>query len=382
MKKIVFITQALGGVETSLLLIFKFLARTKYEPHLICPPQTTLTAKAASYGVLVHPVKMVRTPHPVRDVASLFSIIKILKEHSFDIIHAQSAKAGFLARLACKVVRPDQVLYSPRAFSYLSQRGLLYKLFLFLERRAVTWTDMLIATSESEKVRAISEVHYDERNVVVVRNSVDPDDFNTIRMNNHQPREKLVLTIGRLGYQKNPMMFLDLVELMCAQRNDVKFVMQGGGFLGHLEEKVTQRILNSDVLRNYCELLPWSDHASTKVLYERCSVFVLSSRFEGMPNTLLEAMMYGKPVVATDVDGSRDVVVHGVTGFLVDVGATETMARYVMQLLDDDDLRAGMGKAARLWVQNHFLADANVRRLEEIYDRYLVREPPSGMEGW
>lgn len=374
MKKILFVTQALGGVEASLLLIFKFLSRTKYELHLICPPHTTLAAKAASYGVAVHPVRMTRNPHPLRDIASLFSIIKILKKNGFHVVHAQSAKGGFLARLACQVIRAERVLYSPRAFSYLSQRGLLYKLFLFLERLATKWTDTLIAASESEKVRAVAEVQYDERRVVVVRNSVDPDIFHNIIMNDHQPREKLVLTIGRLGYQKNPMMFLDLVELICAHRADVKFVMQGGGFLGHLEDEVKKRIQQSTVLRNHCSLFPWLAQTGMRDMYERCSVFVLTSRFEGMPNTLLEAMMYGKPVVATDVDGSRDVVVHGVTGFLVDVGATETMAQYVMQLLDDDDLRARIGRAARLRIQSHFLADTNIRRLEEIYDNHVLRD--------
>ena len=228
----------------------------------------------------------------------------------------------------------------------------------------------MVAASESEKVRAISEVHYDERRVVVVRNSVDPDVFNNISMNNHQPREKLVLTIGRLAYQKNAMMFLDLVEIICAQRSDVSFVIQGGGFLGHLEEEVKERIQQSAVLRNHCTLLPWLAQTSTRALYERCSVFVLTSRFEGMPNTLLEAMMYGKPVVATNVDGSRDVVMHGVTGFLVDVGATELMAQYVMHLLDDDDLRARIGRAARLRIRSHFLAGTNIRKLEKIYDQY------------
>jgi len=169
-------------------------------------------------------------------------------------------------------------------------------------------------------------------------------------------------------------MFLDLVELICAQRADVKFVIQGGGFLGHLEDEVKKRIQQNAVLRNHCSLLPWLAQTSMRALYERCSVFVLTSRFEGMPNTILEAMMYGKPVVATDVDGSRDIVVHGATGFLVDVGATETMSRYVMQLLEDDNLRIKMGEAARLRIKSHFLADVNIRKLEEIYDQCLLRD--------
>ena len=153
MKKILFITQALGGVETSLLLIFKFLSREKYELHLICPPNTNLAAVAASYGVRVHPVKMKRNPHILRDIWSLISIVRVLKKGKYHIVHAQSGKGGFLARLATQVVRVNKVLYSPRAFSYLSQRGPLYKVFLFLERLTVKFTDVLVAASDSEKVR-------------------------------------------------------------------------------------------------------------------------------------------------------------------------------------------------------------------------------------
>ena len=368
MKKILFITQAVGGVETSLLLIFKFLSREQYELHLICPPGTNLASAAASYGVRVHTVKIERNPHILRDLWSLIIIVRILKKGGYHLVHAQSAKGGLLARLATQVVRVNKVIYSPRAFSYMSQRRLLYQVFLSLERLTARFTDVLIAASDSEKVRAISEVHYDKSRVVVVPNSVDPDVFFSIQRADEPPGEKTVLTIGRLGYQKNPMMFLDLVECICAHRGDINFVMQGGGFLGHLENRVVQRIQRSVILRTYCKLLPWSENGSLRKIYEQCSVFVLTSLFEGMPNTILEAMMYGIPVVATDVDGSRDLVVHGVTGFLVSTAETETMARHVSSLVDDRELWTKMSNAARLRIRQHYLAPVNIRRLEKIYD--------------
>ena len=98
-----------------------------------------------------------------------------------------------------------------------------------------------------------------------------------------------------------------------------------------------------------------------------CSVFVLTSRFEGMPNTLLEALMLRKPVVATNVDGSSDVIGPGVAGYAVAPDDDRAMAEYIVTLLEDRKLARRLGEAGHARARTHFDIRANVTILEQLY---------------
>jgi len=98
-----------------------------------------------------------------------------------------------------------------------------------------------------------------------------------------------------------------------------------------------------------------------------CAVFVLTSRFEALGNATQEAMMLGKAVVVTDVDGSRDLVLPGISGFLVKEDDDEAMAAAIIQLLRDPALAAKMGDAGRRRSIEMFDIRRNARILEEVY---------------
>jgi sugar transferase (PEP-CTERM/EpsH1 system associated) len=103
-------------------------------------------------------------------------------------------------------------------------------------------------------------------------------------------------------------------------------------------------------------------------LLELCEVYVSSSRYEGMSNTILEAMAATRPVVATAVGGTPDLVEDGVSGFLVPAGAEEPMAARVTQLLDDATLRRRMGEAGRARIEARHSMTEMVRAYSDLYE--------------
>jgi glycosyltransferase involved in cell wall biosynthesis len=103
-------------------------------------------------------------------------------------------------------------------------------------------------------------------------------------------------------------------------------------------------------------------------LLEICDVYVNSSRFEGMSNTILEAMAAGRPVVATAVGGNPELVTEGVTGFLVPAGEAEPMAARIETLLADAPLRRRMGAAGRSRIESAHSMAGMVRAYSELYD--------------
>ena len=366
--KILHVTQATGGVETSLLLLFRHLDQARFELHLACPPDTTLAARASELGVQVFPIKMVRGVNPWRDVAGLVALWSLMRREEYDLIHAHSAKGGYLGRLAARLAGRLPTVYSPRAFSYLSQRGGARWFFLQLERWAVPLTGVLLAASNSEGERAIREVGFAPERVRVIPNAVDLSETPAGTAALAAP--PVVLTVGRLVYQKNPELFVRMAARVTAARPDVRFVMAGAGFAGPLERRV-RRLIGELGLDGRIEIVPWVPKPEALRMIAGCAVFVLTSRFEGMPNTVLEAMMLRKPVVATEVDGSRDVLGSGTGGFVVPLDDDQAMADRVIALLRDPTFAGQVGEAGHQRVLDCYDIHKNAEKMEALYGELL-----------
>ena len=351
------------------MLLFRHFDRARYELHLACPPGAMLGTHARALGVTVFEIGLVRNPHPIRDLAALISLVRLIRRGNYSIVHAHSAKGGYLGRLAARLTGASKTIYAPQAFSYLSQQGLVRAFFRFLERVAVPLTDVLVASSQSEARRAIDDVGYDPSSVVVIPNSIDPDEARDVRVasTNSGP---LVLTVGRMSYQKNQEMFVNAARLVLERRPGVRFVINGGGFASPLETRIRKVIARSG-LEGKIDIVPWTARRATLELIGQCSVFVLPSRFEGMPYTLLEAMMLRKPVVVTDVDGSRDAVQSGSNGYTVSPNDVQAMADDIIGLLDDPKLSDSMGEQGHELVRERYDIKRNVKYFERLYDRLL-----------
>jgi glycosyltransferase involved in cell wall biosynthesis len=100
-------------------------------------------------------------------------------------------------------------------------------------------------------------------------------------------------------------------------------------------------------------------------------VLLSTSGYEGQSNSVLEAMAAGVPVVATDIPGTRDLVVHGETGFLAPVGERAAFAKYILRLLDDRELAQRMGQAATERVQTEFSVATMVEHYTRLYRQVL-----------
>jgi glycosyltransferase involved in cell wall biosynthesis len=115
-------------------------------------------------------------------------------------------------------------------------------------------------------------------------------------------------------------------------------------------------------------LLGRTPEAQTRSLLARCDVFMLSSRWEGMPNSLLEAMAFRRPVVVTDVGGCREVVTDGVSGFLVPARHARALAARVCELLANAPRATAMGQAARRRIEEAFTVQSSTRQWLSVYD--------------
>jgi len=197
----------------------------------------------------------------------------------------------------------------------------------------------------------------------VVHNGIKP-----IRQRNHDQRIGVGF-LGRMVTQKNPQLFLDIAE----QVDGANFVMAGGGDLDPVIEKEIESRGLGDRLEFYGEL----GHDAALDFLSKLDVLVMTSRWEGLPLLLLEAMFLGVPVVTTAAGGVPEVIQHRRTGFVSRTHDSAEMAGHVKALLTDQQLRERITSDARQVAETNFSQESMLEKIFGVYSDVMsvqVRE--------
>jgi len=177
--------------------------------------------------------------------------------------------------------------------------------------------------------------------------------------------QALVMQVGRLSPQKDPLAFVEGARRVVASRPGVHFALVGEGPLhGAVVSRIRELGLTGQVHLMGCQ-------DSARDLMVGAQVVTLTSRWEGTPYALLEAMARSRTVVATAVNGCREVVEDGQNGFLVAAGDPDAWADRVVWLLDHPDSAAEMGRTGRRIVEARYSVDRMVHRTLDLYQRVL-----------
>jgi glycosyltransferase involved in cell wall biosynthesis len=265
------------------------------------------------------------------------------------------------------------VVHTAHGLYFLGQQGFGRLFYLGLERLVSRLTDRFIAVSESEKAVAVEHSLFRPEQIVVIENGIESSSadlaIDLVRQRQKlglDPDRPVVGTVSRFNPQKDPATLLRAVALVIQATSEVQFVWCGDGELKPQAESLAQHlgihehIVFTGYRKDVLELMALFD------------VFVVSSLFEGLPYTLLEVMSLGKPVVATDVTGSRDVVAHGETGLRVPPQNPSALAEAVLHLIRSPDEARRMGQAGRDLVARRFTLKRMITKTEQVY-RELAR---------
>ena len=306
--------------------------------------QGPLAAAAHAAGARFIELEHVRRAlSPWHDSLGLLELATIVRRERPHIVHVNSAKAAALGRVAAWLTRVPIRIYTVHGWSYTAHTGASSALYLWVERLLRPLTTVTICVAESERRAGLEARTCDEATTVVIHNGVDLT--RPTAPGSAAERCRLV-TVGRLQAPKDTLTLVRaLAEL---PRGVCEAVIVGDGPDRTTVENEVRRLGLESVVQlagernDVPELLAASD------------VFVLSSRSEGLPLSILEAMAAGLPVVATNVGGVSELVLDGQTGILVPPGDPRSLAGAIGRLLDDSAFRARLGAAGRLHVEERF----------------------------
>lgn len=221
--------------------------------------------------------------------------------------------------------------------------------------------DIIIALSEQWKEKISN---YCDTQVEVIYNSVVVPKENMYSNNSQN-----ITLLGRLEKRKGIFDLLDIVKDVVEEKPEINFLLGGDGSL----EKIRD-IISQNNIANNAKLLGWVDAGKKDNVLKQTLIYVLPSYDEGMPMSLLEAMSYGIPVIATDVGGIPRVIENNVNGFLIKPGDKEDLKKCILKLIKNDEIRENISKKGYNTIKQTFSIEAHVEKLIFIYEGLMKKD--------
>jgi glycosyltransferase involved in cell wall biosynthesis len=352
-----------GGAQTYVASLLPALAG-RFEVTVAAHGEGPLREAAAEAGVRFVNLEHVRRPiNPWRDLAGLLELARLLRRERPDILHASSSKAGVLGRLAAALVGIPVRIFTVHGWAFAAHSGFTSMLYRWADRAIRPLTTVTVCVSENERAAGVAAGTCSAEDSVVIRNAVPLDGVPRTR---HDRGIPVLVSVGRL---KAPKDFATLLRALAALPDlAFKAVIVGEGPDRPALEAEIERLGIGDRVR----LL--GERRDVPELLGAADVFVLSSKSEGLPVSLLEAMVAGLPVVASRVGGVAELVEEGETGLLVAPGNPDELSAALERVLGDRELRRRLGAAGRERVERHFDLESFQRAHLDLYYRELTRE--------
>lgn len=366
-KKIVHLLHSIGGVDVYLRLVLENVNGDSLENIVIHGTKDTEKPFFDKNGSKVkeYKVSIFRDISILNDIKSLFQTYKILKREKPNLIHAHSAKGGIIGRIIGKLLG-IKVIYTPNAFSYLStQNSIKRSLFLNIEKFLANGNSLLLATSASEKKRGIEEVGYKPKNTIVFNNCIEPiNTIHPLRIEKIWP-EEYICTVGRPSYQKNIELMIRVLYEVKKTRKIHLIVMGVGPVSGQLES--VKNLIQELDMGNYVTLLNWTERTDVFNIINQSKFYISTSRYEGMPYSIIESLALSKACVVTNCDGNKDLITDNYNGFVVENEDIKDFKSKILRLLSDEELLDKLSKNAFNSYSENYNIKKNISELESIY---------------
>lgn len=359
-------SDAVGGAQLHVQLLAKALLGAGHEAHVFVGEDGPWCRMLEAEGIPFTSLRYLRRAiRPGIDTLGLLEMTRVLRAFAPDLVSAHATKAGWLGRVAARGLGIPSV-FTVHGWPLSPGRLAPARHVIRLAEQACAWGSgaMIFVSGYDRRVAQEHGIGLPHQRVVVHNALPDVPAALRCKPTDAQPQ---VLMVARLERPKDPLLAIDALAQL--REHPWHFTLVGDG---PLREPVEARVSEQGLLDRVTLAGTASD------VPERLAsshVFLLASRREGLPLSVLEAMRAGLPVVSTDAGGVREAVADGETGFVVPRDDVASLADSLRALIVDPSLRARMGAAGRARYESDFSFPVHLRRIWAIYRRAMQEGP-------
>jgi glycosyltransferase involved in cell wall biosynthesis len=359
-----------GGAEEHLLTLLRGLDRTYFQPLLACPSELAEKLRPdLPIDVEVFPISLRRPSQ----VGAMLHLARILRRRRVKILHSHLFYASLFASPIGWIVGVPVIIETPHVREDW-RRGWLKSKFL-VDRLVGRLITRYIAVSHANKRYLEEDKNLSKEKITVIHNG---SDLRRFRPEQSPPSglkrslgfgtdDPVLMLVGRLEPQKGHRILLQAMPDVRREFSSVRLVCVGTGSL----ENDLMRFVGELGIESAVRFVGFQ--ADVAEWFKLADITVLPSFYEGLPLVAIESLAAAKPVVATAVDGSGEVVVDGETGLTVPPGDPQALSAAICRLLRDVELRKRLGRQGREWVCKHFDEREQIKQTQDLYLASLQR---------
>ncbi len=365
-RRILFCLQSLGtgGSERLVLEIAKSIDRGRFTPFVATLEGGTLEPEFAKHGISV----LCMEKKPGVDLYLISKLARFIRNTKIDIVNAHHFSPFFYSYLASRVCSGVRLVHTEHTVNEFEQ---IPSKWVWLFRSMMRTVDMNVGISRAISDRFMAVKGMSSAKVHTIINGIDFDRFDgcgdaVSRKSLGIPEEGMVIGMfANFREQKNHRNLLDAFKLVLDEMPGTSLILAGeGALLQDMKERATML----DICDNVHFLGPRLD---VPRLYPLLDVYCLPSYYEGLPLTLLEAMACGICVIATDVPGNNEVVLHGENGLLIPSEDPSALAGAIIKVLRDRGLRYALSMAGKALVRQDYGIAEMMTKYELLFESIL-----------
>jgi len=360
-----------GGAQRNTLLTLKGLVRDRYQAELVCGPGGRLIEEAKAIGISVHVVPdLIRQVNPIKDTCAFFRLYRLFRCREYRIVHTHSAKAGLLGRMAAWWARVPVIVHTFHSIPFEMNGNLRSRLYIATERFVSSVTHRAACVGEAFRQEFLDWKIVPAEKLITIYSGIDFSSYVAKRpvldVKRHLGVEgawPILGCIGRLSEQKAQQYLVEAVALLIDKYPHIKLLLVGEG---NLRSRLERQIEDLGLSSNVSLLGERNDIADLLNVFD---VYVMSSRWEGVGRALTEAMYWGLPLVATGVNGAKELVLHEETGLVVPPQDPKAMAVAIDRLVSDHELAKRLGSNAQRKARELMDGQQMITAIEDVYAR-------------
>lgn len=369
--KILYVTTNSNTVNAFLIPHVKFLIEQGNEVGLAFNIIQEVSPELINLGCKIHQIEFQRSPLKKENHMAYKKIKRIIVGEGYECVHVHTPVASFLTRFACRNLINVTILYTAHGFHFF--RGAPKKnwlIYFTLEKIAARWTDGLI-TMNHEDFQAASKLRLRKDKSIYKIHGVGLD---LKKFSPQIPKEKdrlrneygytsedfLLIYVGELSYRKHQDLLIEAISMLKGSIPKLKLLLVGDGDLLNDYIDLAKRL----GVEENVEFLGYRKDVNQ--LLSLSDVAISTSRQEGLPVNVMEAMATGLPLIVTDCRGNHDLVLSGENGLIVDVNDAGDCANAIIKLYQSEAFRRELGEKSLERIQLYSLENV-INELKEIY---------------